>query len=531
MYRRTAFAAVLLGAVTVTWHAAAEPAVASEAHQLSLEDAVRTALARNADLYIAREDVRDAQDGIALARAPFAPRLVGEVHGAHEDQAPSATAFGATDTSTAGSLGIEGRAQTGLAYKVSAGFLREDRRDSYATIYDPATTTTVHAEITQPLWRGAFAAARQPIVVASLRRDRSEQELRAHIERTLGAVEAAYWNLVRARSERDARTSALAVAEDQLAESGKLQRLGTGSDLDVLEAQAGVSRRREELLVTEQDVVDADGQLFGALGVRAGDPGWAAGSAIAPTDAPQIEPLVPQVDVQLDLARARRADLIAAHDLITAEQAELGVTDDQRRSALDLVAAAGTTGFAGALATTDATAGINGTGLNPPYRPDPAYDGGLGTSLKNTLGRDVNLYIGLRFETLLGDHEAEVRHRIQRRTVSRAQLAERQLLARVESEVRTTVARVAVAGQLVEAADQTVAISDQLLEGMRKRFRAGASTTFDVLRVSEQLTRARIEAARARADYRVNLTRLAAANGTLLEGFGVTVESLGAAPR
>lgn len=492
---------------------------------------MRTALARNAGLYIAREDVREAQDGIALARAPFAPRLVGEVHGAREDQVPSATKFGATDTTTAGTLGIEGRVQTGLAYRVSAGLLHEDRRDSFATTYDPATTTTVRAEITQPLLRGAFAAARQPIVVASLRRDRSEHELRAHIERTVGAVEAAYWNLVRARSERDARISALAVAEEQLAESRGLQRLGTGSDLDVVEAEAGVSRRRQELLLTEQDVIDADGQLFGALGVRAGDPGWAAGSAIIPTDAPQIEPLVPQVDAQLDLARTRRADLLVAHDLTTAEQAELEVTDDQRRSALDLVAAAGTTGFAGTLVATNATAGVNGRGLNPPYLTDPAYDGGLGTSLKNTLGHDLNLFIGLRFETPLGDHEAEVRHRIQRRTVSRAQLAERQLLAQIESEVRTTVARVAVAAQLVEAADRTVEISDKLLEGTRKRFRAGASTTFDVLRVSEQLTRARIEAARARADYRVNLTGLAAATGTLLEGFGITVDSLGAPPR
>ncbi|HEY0195192.1 MAG TPA: TolC family protein, partial [Kofleriaceae bacterium] len=364
-----------------------------------------------------------------------------------------------------------------------------------------------------------------------LRRGRSEHELRARIEGTLGAVEAAYWNLVRARSERDARNGALAVAQDQLAESGKLLRLGTGSDLDVLEAQAGVSRRRQELLVTEQDVVDADGQLFGALGVRASDPGWAAAAAITPTDAPQIDPAVPQVDAQLELARARRADLLAAHDLTTAEQAELEVTGDARRSALDLVAAAGTSGFAGSLATSDATAGINGTGLIPPYRSDPTYDGGPGTALKNTLGHDLNLYIGLRFETPLGDHEADVRHRIQQRTVSRALLAERQLLARVESEVRTTVARVAVAVQLIEGADRTVETSTKLLDGMRKRFRAGAATTFDVLRVSEQLTRARVEAARARADYRVNLTRLAAATGTLLEGFGITVDSLGTPPR
>ena len=292
-----------------------------------------------------------------------------------------------------------------------------------------------------------------------------------------------------------------------------------------------MSRRRQELLRTEQDVVEADGRLFEALGVRAGEPGWAASSAIVPTDAAQLEPHPVEVDAQLGLARTRRADVLAAHDQIAAETAELAVTDDQRRAALDLVAAAGTIGFAGALAATNATAGVNGTGLTPPYQTDPAYDGGLGTSLKNTLGHDLNLFVGLRFEMWLGDHEAEVRHTIQRRSVSRARLAERETLAAVESEVRTTVARLAVSVKLVEAADQTVVLSEKLLEGMQKRFRAGASLSFDVLRVSEELTRARIEAARARADYRVSLTRLAAATGTLLDGFGITIESLGAAPR
>jgi outer membrane protein TolC len=500
-------------------------------HELSVADAVRTAIASDADLYIAREDARDAADGIALARAVFGTRLFGEVSETRNDQPPTATSFAAVDTIAAATLGIAGRLQTGLTYKISGGLARQDRDDPFATVYNATETTTVQAEITQPLWRGAFAAARQPIIVASLRRNRSEQELRARVERTVGAVEVAYWNLVRARSERDARTSALQLAKEQVDESRGLRRLGTGSDLDIVEAEAGVSRRRQELLQTEQDVAEADGRLFEALGVRAGDVGWVAGRAIIPTDAAQIELRTVEIDAQLALARARRADVLAAHELTAAELAELAVTDDQRHPAIDLVATAGTVGFAGALAATNATTGVNGGGLDPPYRTDPAYDGGLATSLKNTLGRDLNLSIGLRFELPLGNHEAEIRHAIQRRSVSRARLVERATLARIEGEVRTTVTRLAINVELVEAADRTVELSAKLLDGTRKRFRAGASTTFDVLRVSEELTRARIEAARARADYRVSLTRLAAATGTLLDRFGVTLESLGASPR
>ena len=524
-------AAATLGTIALTLGAARPPAAADAGHGLSLADAVQAALANDAELYLAREDARIAADGISLARSGFARKLFGEIYATRNAQPPSATSYRAVDAIGAATFGISGRVETGLTYAVSAGLVRQARDDPFSTVYDAATTTAVRAEVVQPLWRGAFAAARRPIVVASLRRDRGEHELRARIERTVGAVQVAYWNLVRARSERDARTSAIALAREQVEDSRRLLRLGTGSDLDVVEAEAGVSRRQQELLRTEQDVVEADGRLFEAIGVRPGDAGWAAGRAIVPTDTAQIEPRALDVDAQLALARTRRADALAARDLIAAETAELGVTDDRRRAALDLVATAGTVGFAGALASTYATAGVNGAGLDPAYRTDPTYDGGLGTSLRNTIGRDVHLYLGLRFEMPLGDHEAEVRHAIQRRSVSRARLAEREALARIESEVRTTVARVAVDVQLVEAADRTVALAEKLLEGTRKRFRAGAGTSFDVLRVSEELTRARVEAARARADYRASLTRLAAATGTLLEGLGITVESLGASPR
>jgi outer membrane protein TolC len=524
-----AIAAAALGAAALVLGAPRGPAAAEESRGLSLADAVRTAIANDADLYIAREDVRVAAEGISLARSAFAKRLFGEIHGTRDAHAPTATSFREVDTIAAATVGIAGRAETGLTYTVTGGLARQENNGPFSAVYDNATTTTLHAELVQPLRRGAFAAARRPITVASLRRDRSEHELRAQIERTVGAVQIAYWNLVRARSEREARASAVALAREQVEDSKRLQRLGTGSDLDVVEAEAGVSRRQQELLRTEQDVVNADGKLFEAIGVRVGDAGWEADRAIVPTDAPQIEPLAIDVGAQIALARTRRAEAIAARVLIAAEAAELEVTGDRRRAALDVVAIAGTAGFGGKLASSYATGGVNGGGLDPPYATDPAYEGGLGASLRNTLGRDLQLYVGLRLELPLGNHEAEVRHAIQRRALSRARLAERAALTRIEGEIRTAAARLAVNARLVEAADQTVALSEKLLEGTRKRFRAGAGTSFDVLRVSDELTRARVEAARARADYRANLTQLAAATGTLLEQGGITVESLGAA--
>jgi outer membrane protein TolC len=308
-------------------------------------------------------------------------------------------------------------------------------------------------------------------------------------------------------------------------------KLGSGADLDVVEAETGVGRRNLELLRSEQDIVEAEGRLFDAIGIRVGDPGWDARQAIVPSDTAELESAPIELDRELAVARTKRGDALAAHATVSAEAAELEVTSDRRRPAVDLVLAAGTAGFAGTLAASYATAGVNGPGLDPPYTTDPAYDGTARTAFENALGKDLQIFAALRFEIPLGDHEAEIRHTIQHRVVARARLAERDTLSKIDSEVRTAAARVALDTKLVKAADQAVVLAEKLLDGTRKRFRAGAGTTFDVLRVSEELTRARVEAARVRADYRVSVTRLGAATGTLLDRFGISVKSLGASPR
>ncbi|MBC7976074.1 MAG: TolC family protein, partial [Myxococcales bacterium] len=100
------------------------------------------------------------------------------------------------------------------------------------------------------------------------------------------------------------------------------------------------------------------------------------------------------------------------------------------------------------------------------------------------------------------------------------------LLARVDNEVRRSVALLQSDEALAKAADEAVTVNERLLVGMRKRFSAGAITSFDVLRVADELTRAKIEAARARVSYRISLARLATADGTLLPQRNITASSL-----
>jgi outer membrane protein len=503
---------------------------AGEERRISLADAITATLANNDQLYIAREDAGIAADGVSLAESAYDPAIFARAFASRDVLPGSATSFESRDRQFGGEAGLTGRLITGLDYSVSAAFTAQKLQDPFSTVYDPAYSGSLTLSATQPLLRGGWRSAnRQVLVVASLRREESEQALRAQLERTVSAVEVAYWNLVRAHRERDARVASLQLAREQLEESRRLVRLGAISRLDMVEAEAGVSRRNQELHTAHEDVAEAEGVLVGVLQVRSGSNGWKSEDVLIPTDNPDVTAANESLEQHLDLARRNRPDLLAAARRTQAETAALDVAATARKPAIDLVARAGLIGFAGTLANTYATGGINQPtgGLDPPFFTDPDLEGGAGTALTNLASAShYNLYLGLRFELPLRNQEAEARYSIQHHELEKARIARQALEARVENEVRTSLNRLRANAAIVTAADEAVVLTDRLLEGTRQRFRSDASTSFDVLRILDELTRSKIEAARARARYQIALSRLAQANGTLLQRRGITLESL-----
>ena len=87
---------------------------------------------------------------------------------------------------------------------------------------------------------------------------------------------------------------------------------------------------------------------------------------------------------------------------------------------------------------------------------------------------------------------------------------------RIYSEV--TAARRTLQADLrrVEAARVLVARSEALLTGQRQSFKAGAAVSFDVVRATAGVTRARIDLLRALVSARISHSRLLLAKGQYL---------------
>jgi outer membrane protein len=510
--------AVVLLAIAAGRQAQAEPR-----RELSFADAVNVALAHNGVVGVARADVDIARTDIDLARSVFDAHVVANLQGSREVQPGNSSRFAWTDTAVIGSVEYDGRTEYGLRYGLELGTLYDRLSDPFNTVYKPATTATVTLKLEQPLMRGfGRAANRAPIDVASRRADVSERELRRQVEDLVSDVEVAYWNLALGYKEIEARQASLKLAEEQVSQSQRLHAIGSIAELDVTEARAGVERMKLQLASAQRAVLDAEGKLRAVI---IGAPDWKPDEQLVPTDSPSAAPASYSVDEQLALALKYRPDLAVAHSLIVAEQSALAAARNDLAPQLDLVGAAGIVGFAGDLAQTYATSTV---GLDPPFTPDGTYQGGPLTTVKNlaTAG-DYMVMIGLRLDLPVNNSAARARYARQEHALARARLAKAALLAQIENEIRTSIKILKTDSELRLAADRAVAVNEELLAGMRKRFSAGALTSFDILRVTDELTRSQIAAARARVSYQISLARLARANGTLLDSLHITVPATG----
>lgn len=128
----------------------------------------------------------------------------------------------------------------------------------------------------------------------------------------------------------------------------------------------------------------------------------------------------------------------------------------------------------------------------------------------NTLGIQVNIpiYSGGQVNSAVRQSVA-----VQERTRQQLEAARRQLEVNVSKEFNS----VAQGVPKVRALEQAILSAEQALSSTRKGVQAGTRTSLDVLNAQQQAASARLDLAKARADYVMARLRLKAVTGNLLE--------------
>jgi outer membrane protein TolC len=487
---------------------------------LTLDQAVKLALDQNLDIAVQRANPEMADLSIAGLQATYRPTLTSTINDQRQTTPPTTLLTGSeavhTTTTTVNAAVAENLPWGGGNVSLAWNNNRIDT-DSFFYNFNPAYSSTLTVQFTQPLLRGRRTdATRQQLLVSRRNRDISELQLQTTIVNTLTAVRDAYWDLVFALQSIDVAKQSLLLAHKLVEENQVRVKFGTMTRLDLVTAQAEEASAEHALVLAEGNRRTAELALKRLVVNGAQDPLWQ--QVIDPVDHPDLvaEPI--DVEGAIRHALAERTDLAQAKRQVEANRATLDYLHDQTRPQADLVANYSTAGLGGTelIRSGDIFTGqVIGT-----------IPGGYGNALSTLASLDYPTWtIGVTVSYPIGQSAA-------RAAAARAQVEMRQVDTQVRNlevavvtEVTNAAIQVRNSFEGVRSAKVARQAAQDKLDAEEKKFAAGMSTNYFVIQAQRDLADAENAELQADVACRKALVDFQRAQQTTLQGAGVAIVS------
>jgi outer membrane protein TolC len=493
-------------------------ATAAHAQELTLNDAVAMALAKNADVVVERESLNIADATILRAEAAYEPALRGEARLRERSDPANSILSGApagelapTFRTWQTSATLSQLLPTGATVSVFSGVQR-DETNSILALLTPSWSTLLGAEVRQPLLQNRrIDPARRAIRLARIDRTRALSSVRRTASEITAAVERTYWTLVAARQDIEIREASIRTAEKQREDTRVRIQAGTQAEAELSSAVAEVERRRGELAGSRENAARAENQLRNLIGEWE-RPIGASGAGPLGVTAGSLKP-----DALIATALANRPELEELQQRLSRNDVEIESAVDRVRPQVDLVASYSGRGLAGTR---------NDDAIEPfgPVVIPGDLRGGLGASLRNIHENEFpDASLGFAVAIPIGNTAAKQEVAIARALRRQGEASLEGARQRVGMEVRNAIAAVQSAEQRIAAARATREAAVVQLQAERDRFDAGTSNLFFVITRQNELASAQLAETIALADARRAETELARATGTLLEQRAISI--------
>ncbi|MEM7261290.1 MAG: TolC family protein [Planctomycetota bacterium] len=480
--------------------------------ELSLDEAIRIALARNLDLQLEILNAYQTHQDIGIASAAFDPVFATtySMSNFRQPTVDTLSGLGSTTqilvnpfTAQQGTVGFNGLFPLGTRWRVEVQDSRSDNPESGFFGFNPRNSTTITAGVTQPLLKD-FG---YDVNLADLRIARENdavaiEQLRLQTETVMGSVVDAYWNLYFAYRDLEVKLSALKEAEQLLEiNQGKLDA-GLAKEVDVTQARASIANQNSEIIQAENAISAAQDTLLDLLNyndlMREQGTHGAGRALYEHLELILTTPLIFEeyrVDLEdaIALALEERSDLRQAYHAIQSAQHGYERAKHQVLPTLNL----------------DAT--WNQLGLEE----------NIGNSFDELFtGRYYSWTVAVNFEYAIGNRAARNERLKSQAALERAHLDFERLRNLAILEVSSAVREIKNAYRTVLARQEQVRLQRDTLDGERERLRVGVSTSFQVLEIQNDLLEAQSQDLRARVDYQNAITAYLKAVGLLRNNFG-----------
>lgn len=471
---------------------------------VSLANSVLMALEHNLDITVSRRTREIRLTDIIVEQAKFDPTI--NLSGRYDrDLLPlNRPFFGLTGASLGEprtldskdlklGLGLAQKLPTGANYELRFNPERNHIEGARGFVFNPSYASGLRLTITQPLLRDfGLDVNRTQILIAQNNAKVEDQVFRDRLFTVISTVEQTYWELVFANENLKVTQAALRAAEELLAGNRAKEEAGIMANVEVLQAQAGVASRKEQILIAEKSIRDQEDLFRRLLGSSLQE--LRRNVRLMPIDQPDQTPTVIKLDEAIDSALERRPEVLHARKSM--ESSNLN-TKFARNQILPNLAFQG-------------TAGLAGLGRDP-----------VDMAQRNFSGDFYNWGVGLILSYPLGNRSAWSQYNKRQLETRNAEATLEGVQQLVIVDVREAARRVETDFSRIETARASRILAEKQLEAGLERLNAGLTITRFVLDFQRDLAVAQGSELRAVVDYNKALSNLARQKATTLDHYHI----------
>jgi outer membrane protein len=481
--------------------------------RLSIDEAVQIALEQNLDVQVAKIDPQLQKLTVDQTRGVWLPQLSGNLQFRSSSTEPNSSLSGAIDTLTNRSLfgtaTVDQLLPTGTSYSIGWDATRARSNNTFSN-FNPSLAQNLSFSLTQPLLRGfRIDGSRAQYLIQKKNQEITDVQLQQQIIATGRAVRLAYRTLVGARYNLGVAQASLDISRQTLRDNRTRVEVGTMAPIDVVGAEAEVSRNEEAAIVAAAQIDEAEDALRALLYDPKAPEFWTMDLELA--DAPQLPQTRADVDVEGAIKNAleKRTDLTTLRKQLEAAQINLRFTGDQTKPIVNALVDYGLNAQGGVQVTRRGEPDPNN-----PFDPGPVLETrtrGFGTVFGDLFGFDFPTWsVGAQVVVPLGNSTQKVAHARAKLAYSQQELSLRNSELSVATQVRSVARSVNTNRKRVESTTSARVFSERQLDAARKKFAVGLAQSIDVLIAQRDLANARFNELSSIIDYVKSLVELQA---------------------
>lgn len=358
-------------------------------------------------------------------------------------------------------------------------------------------------------YRGPVSVAKTQLLITS-------EQSEAAIAQALSNAAVLYWEAVSARDNISIQQLTVDLAQKSYAHDKLALELGALARLDIYQSQTQVAERQRDLVqaqFTYKTQLDGLRRLIGADLT----PELRSTELILEDDASVLPAPSSLLPFEASLAKAfhDRPEFKATGQTIAVDELNERIARDALQPRLDLTAIGGATG-----------PGLNtvggGSALGLPVTPYP----GIGQTLRQVLAFDYPSY-GVSVQLTFPFRNSTAKANLANSLVQKAKdkYTQRQTEQAITLQVRQAMDSIELANASIGAATKTRDLAQKNVQAEQQKYELGSITAFELLDSQSRLASAESALSRAYVTYQEANVNYQRATWTLLDGFGMIVET------